>query len=63
MASQMKSAGNVGGWAGSLPSSNGKWPCAVGIDPESNQASSTGSSRRAVPSHPSAGHGKVTSST
>jgi hypothetical protein len=55
-------------WAGKLasncPSSaKGEWNWADGIDPESNQASSTGRRRRTVPLHPGSGHLQVIPST
>ena len=60
MASQMKSAGKRdSNWE---PSSNGWWNWAAGIAPESNQASSTGSTRRA-PGRSHVGQAMVTSST
>jgi hypothetical protein len=61
MASQMKSAGND---ASKRPSSlNGWWNWADGMEPESNQASSTGARRRTVPWQPDSPQVQVTSST
>jgi hypothetical protein len=61
MASQMKSAGKPVSKRSS--SANGWWAWADGIDPESNQASSTGGSRRTVPWQPSDEQAHVTPST
>ena len=62
MASQMKSAGKL---ASNRPvvAAKGWWNWADGIEPESNQASSTGGSRRTVPWQPSWPQAQVTSST
>jgi hypothetical protein len=57
----MKSAGNDARNRSSC--SNGAWCCADGIEPESNQASSTGASRLEADPQPSIGQSKVTSST
>ncbi len=55
----MKSAGNRRAKTSSF--SNGKWNCADGIEPESNHASSTGSTRNAR--RPHSGQSITTSST
>jgi hypothetical protein len=61
MASQMKWAGKLA--SNCLSSAKGWWNWADGIDPESNQASSTGRRRRTVPRHPGSVHVHVMSST